>query len=101
MNKEKTEQTRKAVLVCSGANGRAVVYGYVDRIPAVDEGVTIHDARMILEWSGRSGLFGVAARGPADGSRLTAAVSSVVCRARQVLEVAPEAAQVLDGWPSA
>ncbi|MHC4575749.1 MAG: DUF6948 domain-containing protein [Planctomycetota bacterium] len=87
-------------IVCAGSQGRAVVYGYVDALPEADRAVTIRRARMVLRWPiSCGGLFGLAANGPRDGLRLTSAVESTTCTARQALAVSPEAAVMLDEWP--
>jgi len=93
---------RIPVIVCGGATGRAVIYGYVDAMPQAEQIVTIYDARMVLYWpSACGGLFGLSAKGAREGLRLTSPLASVSDTARQVLAVVPEAAASLDGWPNA
>ena len=92
---------RKAVIVCGGSVGRAVVYGYVDAMPRADTAVTIYDARMILEWTGTHGLFGLAQHGPQKGSRITCAVPVVTDTCRQCLTVSAAAEEAINGWPDA
>jgi hypothetical protein len=89
------------IILCCGANGRAVVYGRVEEEPTPGEPVTMHDARMIIRWEGRGGLFGVAAVGPGSGSRITHAVPRLVETCwQECLAVTPEAAEKIDGWPA-
>jgi hypothetical protein len=88
------------VIICGGATGRAVLYGRVERLPLAEEVVVIHGARMILQWTGSRGLFGLAAHGPEAGTRITAALATVSDTARQVLSVSDEAAAKVDSWPS-
>ena len=93
---------RQPIILCCGANGRAVVYGYVDEEPVPGEPVRLHDARMILRWEGTGGLFGVSQKGPAPRSRITCAVPVVVETVWQEwLAVSPNAAKALDGWADA
>lgn len=90
---------RIPVVICGGSHGRAVVFGYVDEQPRHGQPVTIYDASMILSWSGPSGLFGLAARGPESGTRITAVVSRVDDVCQQALSVSESAAQALAAWP--
>lgn len=91
---------RKPVIVCGGATGRPVVYGYVDEVPKAEDVVVIYDARMVLYWpEACGGIFGLAANGAKDGLRLTPKVAVTSDTARQVLTVSPEAAASLDAWP--
>lgn len=97
----KRSQVSIPVIVCTGANGRCVVYGRCDREPVSGETVVLTGARMILCWTGRSGLFGLAQRGPEPGSRLTCAVARTTCVVQQVLSVSEEAARTIESWPDA
>lgn len=93
---------RQPIILCAGANGRAVIYGYVDDEPVPGEPVALYDARMVLEWTGSSGLFGLSVHGPADGSRITAPVAKTVETVWQEwLTVSAAAAAILDGWAHA
>jgi len=92
---------RKPYIICVGANGRAVVYGYCDAEPVLGEPCTLHNARMLLYWAGTRGLFGVAARGPAPESRITCVVPVTIAEPVQVLAVTAAAATALDEWPDA
>jgi len=95
------KQTMIPVIICGGAQGRAVIYGYVKGVPHPEQPVTIHRARMVLRWEGRRGLLALAKHGPEEGSRITCSVPMVRDTARQVIVVSPEAALALDGWPDA
>ena len=90
------------IILCVGANGRAVVFGWVEEDPTPGEPVTLHHARMVLYWSGEcGGLFGLAANGPKTSTRMTAAVERTsAVQWKEWLAVSPEAAEALDGWPA-
>ena len=83
-----------------GSAGRAVVFGWADEEPEVGVPCVLNDARMVLRWEGRAGVFGLAAIGPAHGSKMTAALSRVKDTPQQVLSVAPSAAEALVNWPA-
>lgn len=83
-------------IICTGTNGRAVVYGTVIGTPMPGEAVVIEGARMVLRWDEAcGGLFGLAANGPKNDTRLTAPVTTA-CIVRQMIEVSPEATAALD-----
>ena len=88
-------------IVCTGATGRAVIVGHSDTEPKPGEVVRLTDVRMVLKWTGSAGLFGLAATGPAEGSRLTQAVAFVAATARQVLPVSQAAEAAIAAWPVA
>lgn len=101
MATKKAGTNRKPYIICGGATGRAVIFGWLDADPTTDAPVIIHDARMVLYWPGAcGGLLGLAATGPRDGLRLTSAVARVTDTVRQSLSVSDEAASALKGWPS-
>jgi hypothetical protein len=55
---------------------------------------------MIVQWT-QSGLLGVAAEGPRDGSRLTAVVPvTVTSPVTEWVAVAESAAERIDTWPA-
>ncbi len=92
------------MIMCGGATGRAVVFGWHDgeTLPQAETVIVLHRARMILYWPATcGGILGLAANGPQDGLRLTSAVKSVSDTARQVLSVSASAAAALDRWPDA
>jgi len=89
----------KTAIVCTGTHGRAVLYGRVEGAPMPGDAVVVHGARMILEWDGTSGLFGLATKGPPSGTRITAAVTTA-CVVRQII-YEPHASEALDAWPIA
>lgn len=92
---------RIPILNCGGKTGRAVVFGYVDKLPQPDEVVEIFDARMVFMWDrATSGLLGLAANGPKHDTRLSSKVARVRDHCRQMVEVSPEAAIKLDEWES-
>lgn len=86
-------------IVCTGANGRAVVYGYSTRKPVVGKPISLRRAKMVLRWT-KTGLMGLAETGPEDGARLTHAVEETGCTVEQYLTVSETAAEKIDGWPS-
>lgn len=99
MATKKTKQKRQPIILCAGANGRAVIYGYVDGDPVPGEPVELYQARMLIQWAGTGGLFGVAAEGPHQDSRITAAVERTTETVWQEwLSVSPAAAKAMDGW---
>lgn len=90
------------IILCAGENGRAVIYGSVEKLPVSGQPVTLRDARMVVYWSAEcGGLFGLAANGPKTSTRITRPVPST-CETRwqEYVEVAPEAAAAIDGWTS-
>jgi len=87
------------IILCCGANGRAVVFGYVDELPVNGEPVTMYRARMVIYWAGARGLFGVAADGPETGSRLSPVVKMVTETVWQEwMDVTAEAAERINAW---
>jgi len=91
---------KNPIILCAGQNGRAVIFGYVDGEPIPGEPVKLWQARMLIYWSSSSnGLFGCAANGPGDGSRLTPAVLSTTETVWQEwIEVGPAAAEAFDAF---
>jgi len=92
---------RKPIILCCGEHGRGVVYGRVDTEPEAGKPVKLHNARMILYWSGEcGGLFGLAHKGPKTSTRLTATVDEVIETVWQEwLAVSDEAAKIIEEWP--
>lgn len=87
---------RKPIILCAGEHGRAVVFGWVDSDPVAGEPVTLYDARMIIYWGGRRGLFSVAVDGPHPDSRLSPAVPTTTTTVwRQKIDVTEDAAKKL------
>ena len=89
----------KPYIVCTGTPARCVVFGFSPVEPVVGGIITLHRARMILYWAGDSGLFGVAAKGPAAGSRITPTVESTSCTVVQSLVVSPASAAAFEALP--
>ena len=86
------------IILCAGQNGRALVYGYVESEPEPGQPVRITSARMVIYYPS-GGTFGLAASGPPQGSRVTAAVDVTVETVWQEwLSVSPAAAEKFDGW---
>jgi hypothetical protein len=91
MAKPKSEQ---AIIVCTDKRG--VFFGYVDSTPQqvlADKAVTLKRARMCVHWSAATkGVLGLAASGPAKGSKVTDAIPSICLDGiHAVLELTPEA----------
>ena len=91
---------RKPIILCGGAQGRAVIFGYVDEEPTPGTPAVLFDARMVLRWdSACGGLFGLAAGGPKGATKVTAIVAKVVDTDwKQCLAVSTEAAKALSAW---
>ena len=90
------------IILCAGENGRAVIFGRVEKLPTPGQPVTLRDARMVLYWSSDcGGLFGLAAAGPKTSTRITRTIPST-CETRwqEYAEVEPAAAAAIDRWPS-
>jgi len=89
-------------IVCCGTNGRAVVVGECESEPVVSQPITLRNARMVLYWPAAcGGLFGLAAKGPREGLRLTESVSATATEVvRQWLTVPDEVAEQLRQWPA-
>lgn len=96
----KASAAQTPIILCAGANGRAVVFGWVDRLPEPGRPVTLHRARMVLRWASR-GLLGLAASGPTGDTRITAAVAWTTATVwQESMAVSPQAAAAIDGWPA-
>ena len=96
-----TNKTKKPVIICGGQTGRAVIFGWVDEIPEVNQTFEAHDARMVLYWPAEcKGLLGLAADGPKRGIKLTSTVPFVRDTCRQVIAVTKDAAKELKSWAS-
>ena len=92
---------RTPIILCGGSAGRAVIFGYVDSLPEQGQPAVLFNARMVLRWEGRAGLFGLAAKGPEPGSRLTESVPRVEdIDWKQHLVCTPEGAAALAAWPA-
>jgi hypothetical protein len=90
-------------IVCCGTNGQAVVFGQSESEPVPGEPITLHNAKMVLFWPAEcGGLFGLCAKGPKKGLRLTHAVDCTATEVvRQWLTVSDESAAALREWPAA
>lgn len=92
----------QSYIVCCGTNGRAVIFGKCESEPICGEPIMLRDARMVLYWpSSCGGLFGLAAKGPKDGLRLTESVQATATETvRQWLTVSDDVAGQLRAWPA-
>lgn len=92
-----------AYIICTGTNGRCVIFGYSDTEPQPEKPITLRRARMIMAWAAtEGGLFGLAHAGPASSeTRLTAAVKETTMIVRQAITLTPEAAAAFDAHPTA
>ena len=89
---------KQPIILCAGANGRALIYGYADGEPRQGEPVRLERARMIIYYPS-GGTFGLASDGPPKESRVTHAVAVTVETVWQEwLSVSAAAARVFDGW---
>lgn len=90
------------IILCCGANGRAVLIGDVETEPVPGDAVRLTDARMVLYWDREcGGLLGLAAAGPKGGTRITAAVPVIVETSWQEFVVlTDEAAEGVGAWPA-
>lgn len=97
------KKTTKPIILCCGANGRAVIYGYCDGDPTPSKPAKLMQARMVLYWDAEcGGLLGLAAQGPKGQTRITHAVESVIETVwQEAIAVSPKAAAKLDEWPAA
>lgn len=93
-------ENKTPIILCCGANGRAVVFGWADSFPEAGKPVELVRARMVLYWSSDTGgLFGLAKNGPAAGSRVTAPVDKLIeTNWQEAILVSEEAAAKIDGW---
>ena len=89
----------KPYIVCTGANGRCVSYGYTSTPPETGQPVTLHQARLVVYW-GRgnaeagTGLHRLATHGPMDDDRITKPVPSAGAGiVQQWIAVTPAAAE--------
>lgn len=90
---------QRTYIVCCGTNGRCVIVGKSDTEPIQGQPARLEQARMILYWAGTGGLLGVAALGPADGSRLTEAVDvTVTSPVTEWIAVSADAALRIHSW---
>lgn len=97
-----TKREKKPYIVCGARDGQAVIFGWSDSEPEVGVPIKLHNARMVLYYSEKcGGLFGLATRGPQDGTRITCTVEVAGDTCRQVLTVTKEAAKRLAEWPDA
>ena len=89
----------KPYIVCSGANGQCVVFGYSETEPEVGKPHRLERARMVIYWpEACNGLLGLAAAGPKPGLRLTPEVSFVKDMTVEVVGVSELAAAGLSSW---
>ncbi|MEK9735753.1 MAG: hypothetical protein VW239_00355 [Candidatus Nanopelagicales bacterium] len=93
-----TKATKFPIILCCGADGRALIYGYVDAEPVPKQPVRLERARMTLYYPS-GGTLGLGAVGPPDGSLVTHAVDVTVETVWQEwLSVSKSAAEKFDGW---
>ena len=96
-----SNNTRTPWILRCGHEGRDVIFGYLDAPPKLGEPVTIYDARTIVAWRGGTGLHGLAATGPGDGSRISkpARVAGFASLSGYV-SVHPGAEAAINAWPA-
>lgn len=90
------------IILCCGANGRAVIIGDVARYPTPDKPVTLRNARMVLYWAEEcGGLLGLGGKGPKGKTRITHAVPRTTEKVwQEAVECTKEAAEEMDKWPA-
>ncbi|MDX1253659.1 MAG: hypothetical protein R3201_00120 [Oceanisphaera sp.] len=86
----------KPYIITTGANGRAVIYGYSETEPIPGQPYRLERARMVIYWT-EHGLLGLAADGPQSGARISKVVEFTSGEVvRQVLSVSAAAAVAMD-----
>ena len=91
----------KPYIVCSGASGRAVMFGWSKTKPKVGKPHTLHNARMVLYWAAEcGGLLGLAAQGPKGATRLTHVVGEAGATVTEFVAVSSGAAKEIEQWPA-
>ena len=96
------EGKHMTIILCCGANGRAVIIGNVKSEPKTGKPVRLTDARMVLYWAREcGGLLGLAANGPKGDTRITATVPVLVETVWQEwCAVTDVAAAAIAEWPA-
>lgn len=92
----------KSIILCCGANGRAVLVGDVESDPVAGQPVKLHNARMLLYWAREcGGLLGLAAKGPRGATRITHAVPAVTETVwQEFIETTTAGALAIREWPA-
>lgn len=86
------------IILCAGENGRALIYGTVEKEPVPGKPVRLTDARMIIYYPS-GGAFGLASDGPPKDSRVTKAIPlTVETRWQEFMAVTDKASEAFDGW---
>lgn len=92
-----SSDSKTPIILCAGANGRALIYGYATAEPVPGQPVRLERARMVIYYPS-GGTFGLAVDGPPDGSRVTKAVPVTVETVWQEwMAVTEAAAERFDG----
>lgn len=87
-----------AYVVFCGRDGQAILFGTSESEPKVGEAFRLENARMIIRFTNQ-GIFGLAARGPVEGDRISVPVPWVSdVEAKSVIPVPPEAADKIAEW---
>jgi hypothetical protein len=99
MSKAKTESKERAVVVFTDKKG--VFFGYTSQPTKGVDAITLERARMCVYWSAQThGAIGLAAIGPASGSRVGPAAPSIELRGiTAVVDCTPEAAAKWEAAP--
>jgi NhaP-type Na+/H+ or K+/H+ antiporter len=80
---KKSEATERAVVVCTARRG--VFFGYATDTSG--DTITLLRARMCVKWVGTRGVVGLAATGPTNKCRITAAAPSIeICQVTAVFD---------------
>lgn len=101
MSKEEGNSKGVPVIVTAAEYGRAVIFGWVEQFPTdLSQPVILRGARMILYWSKAcGGIFGLAANGPKEGTRITAPVDELFEPDwKRAWTVSSRAAEEIESW---
>lgn len=89
---------KKPYIVTAGNPDRCVIFGWTEGDPKKGDVVKLTKARMVLSWpSVCGGLFGLAADGPKQGTKLTAAVTTTTEVVRTIA-IPAKTAKLFDTW---
>lgn len=93
----KKSAVERPVIVCTDKRG--VFFGYAEKTDG--DPITLTKARMCVYWSAATkGVLGLAATGPASGSKVGTAVPSIELRGiTAVMDMTPEAVEAWERGP--
>jgi|SRR3990167_3197491 len=96
-----TKSTQKAVLVTTDSTRRGVFFGYLESFDRTTQIAVLTQARLCVYWSREThGVFGLAAKGPAAGSKIGPAVPRIELNGvTAVCECSDEAVAAMEKEP--